>query len=285
VAESSQGRLAEADASALRAVAALERANDWTNWIMAVGLHATVLAMTGRYQEGIRRLEPLLPRAMELGSPQGVSLSHVYALYTHLAGGDVVKMIQHGQATIEAARRSEDLLLVWVAHWICAWGQALLGEHEAAEQNAEQARVLFEKLGRRGFISDWYLAIEAARVLRAGRPDEAVALTQKAIQRSRSIQGWFGEGLAQRTWGQALAASTPRPWTEARSRFAESARLMELCGAKLEVARTHRVWGTVCRNEGERDEARSHLEQAAAIFEACGNLQELKSVRALLATV
>jgi tetratricopeptide (TPR) repeat protein len=285
VAESSQGRLDAAEASVLRAVAALERANDWTNWIMAVGLHATVLAMTGRYQEGIRRLAPLLPRAMELGSPYGVSLSHVYSLYTHLAGGDVVMMIQHAQATIEAARRSEDLLLVWVGHWVCAWGQTLLGQHEAAGQNAEQARTLFEKLGGRVFISDWYLAIEAARVLRAGRPAEAVALTQKALERSRSIQGWFGEGLALRTWGQALAASTPRPWTEARSRFAECARLMELCGAKLELARTHRVWGSVHRSEGESAEARSHFERAAAIFEACGNLQELESVKALLATV
>jgi tetratricopeptide (TPR) repeat protein len=285
VAESSQGRLDASEASVVRAVAALERANDWTNWIMAVGLHATVLAMTGRYQEGIRRLAPLLPRAMELGSPHGVSLSHVYSLYTHLAGGDVAMMIQHGQATIEAAGRSEDLLLVWVGHWICAWAQTLLGEHEAAGRHAEQARALFEKLGGKVFISDWYLATEAARILRAGRPAEAVELLQKAIQRSRSIQGWFGEGLALRTWGQALVASTPRPWTEARSRFAESARLMERCGAKLEVARTHRVWGAVCKKAGEVDEARSHLERAAAILEACGNLQELDSVRGQLAAV
>jgi serine/threonine protein kinase/tetratricopeptide (TPR) repeat protein len=280
-----QGHLGEAEASLVRAISPLARMNDWTNWIMVVGLRATVLAMCGRYEEGTRTLAPLLPRAKELNSQVGISLSHVYAVYTHFAGGNSAKVIEHGHLTIEAAHRSGDVMLVWAAHWMSAWAHALLAEQAAEEQHAEQARLIFEQFDGKLFIADWYLATEAARVLLKGRPVEALALAEKAVQRSRMIQGMFGEALAQRSWGQALAAVDARQWTDAEARLSESVRLLERCGAKLELARTHRAWGLVGRDRGVHDEARVHFERAATIFETCGNLQELEGIRVLLATL
>jgi hypothetical protein len=230
----------------------------------------------------VRDLAPLLPHAKELKSPGGLTLSHVYALYTHFMGGNPARLLEAGEATIEAAQRSESSAIVWVGRWMSAWAQALRGEHEAAQIHAQHAQVIFEKFGGKLFISDWYMSTEAARLHLAGRSAEALVMAERAFHRAKAVHGMIGEGLARRTWGQALAATEPRQWTEAEAHFAESARLMEHCGAKLELARTHRAWGLSCRAQGAHGEARSHLELAATQLEACGNVDEAQGIRALL---
>jgi serine/threonine protein kinase/tetratricopeptide (TPR) repeat protein len=282
VVKAAQGQLAESEACLIRCIPTLARTNDWMDWIMAVGLHATVMAMTGRYAEGVQTLTPLLPHARELNSPGGMALARVYWLYTHFMGGSPAKILEAGQATIEAAQRSESSALVWVGSWMSAWAQALLGEHKAAERLAQQAQVLFDKFGGKLFISDWYMATEAARLFLAGRVPEALAKAEQAVDRARLVHDQFGEGIARRAWGQALAAIDPRQWEQAKAHFAESVRLLEVCGAKLDLARTHRAWGLSCRAQGAHEEARNHLELAATQFQAYGNIDEALSIRALL---
>jgi predicted ATPase len=187
-----------------------------------------------------------------------------------------------GEATLEAARRSEDSMIIWAAHWIRAWGHANLGDREAAELHAQQANAAFRSFGGRLFTGDWFLATNAGRVLLAGQPAEALILAQEAVDKARRVEGLYGEALAHRFWGQALMALDPPRLEDAEGHLAESERLLEICDAKPEWARTHKAWGLLCLARGDLVEARRHFEEAAAQFEACGLPDELSSVRALL---
>ena len=262
-----QGHWAETSACAVEAFETLARHNDWTSWFMGVGIHGMALAARGRYREGLRVIGRLAPRAEELRSPTATALAHVYALYTYFAAGDMPKMRDAAQASIQAAERSGDGMVTWLGCWMGAWASANLGDHEAAAEGAARAHAVLEQFGGRLFIADWFAATDAGRVLLAGRPEEAVALAEKAIQWARSVEGLYGEAIGQRVLGQALAALDPPRWDEAEPHFAESVRLFSACGAVIERARTDIEWGIVCRARGEHGRARAHFERAAAQLE------------------
>jgi tetratricopeptide (TPR) repeat protein len=223
-----------------------------------------------------------MPRARELNSLNGVMLANVYSLYTHYAGGDAPKMVEAGRATAEAAERSGDLMGVWVGSWMGAYGLCLLGDHEAAERLAGKARALFDKFGGKLFRGDWYVAAESTRLLAAGRAAEALSTAQEAMSLARARRDLFGEALALRASAEALAALDPSRWEQIERELAESARLLEACEAKLDLARTYRSWGVACRSRGAEAEAIAHFQRAAAQFEESEALFDLERVRALL---
>ena len=68
---------------------------------------------------------------------------------------------------------------------------------------------------------------------------------------AQEMGGIFGEGLARRVWGQALAALMPQQRDEAEAQLAESLRLLESGQSRLEAARTHVAWGAGGRDRGE----------------------------------
>jgi hypothetical protein len=72
--------------------------------------------------------------------------------------------------------------------------------------------------------------------------------------------GFTTPNLMESETNQALVATEPRQWEQAQSHFSESVRLLEVCGAKLELARTHRAWGLACQARGAHEEAQRHLE-------------------------
>ncbi len=257
------------------------RHNDWTSWIMALGDLALVLALRGLYGEGLRTIERMLSRAKELQSLGATSLAHAYTLYTHFMAGDMPATARAARVTLESAQRSGDLMLVWASTWMGAWAKANLGDHEGAARDAERAHALLEQLGGRLFIADWFLAMDAGRVLLAGRPAEAAELAEKAVQYARGIDGQHGVALARRFSGQALAALDPPQWDEAEAHLAESSQLFSTGEATMELARTERAWGLVCKARGDRERARIHFERSIAIFESSELAGELESTRAL----
>jgi hypothetical protein len=116
-----------------------------------------------------------------------------------------------------------------------------------------------------------------------GRVEEGLALAERAIGIAQKVGGIFAEGLARQVRGQALAALDPARWDEAEDQLKQSLRLLESGQHRVEAARTHVAWGSVCRNRGNATAARKHWEQAAAQFEASDLVQELGRIRALLA--
>ena len=143
-----------------------------------------------------------------------------------------------------------------------------------AEAHAEA-----ETIGGRVVAADWIAAASAELALNAARPEEAVIRAQGAIEMARSIGGIFGEALAQRVWGQALARLSPPRHQESDLHLASSLGLFETGHCKVEVAHTHLAWGVLCRDRGDRPAAIDHLQAAADQFEDAGLVRRATEAR------
>ncbi|MCA1553907.1 MAG: hypothetical protein LC737_05970, partial [Chloroflexi bacterium] len=95
----------------------------------------------------------------------------------------------------------------------------------------------------------------------------------------------YSEGIAQRVWGQVLAARNLPEYAEAIAHFEKSLALLAEGDAVIEAARTHLAWGNVLMQCGEFERAREQFEKAAAQFEASGLRAELDHARQLIANV
>jgi tetratricopeptide (TPR) repeat protein len=148
----------------------------------------------------------------------------------------------------------------------------------------ERSQAIGSQLGEQLLLMDWFAAAHAEVVLAAGRVEDALSRAEAAVELARSVGGLYGEGLAQRVWGQALAEASPPRWDEAEAHLSTSVQVLEAGEAFLEAARTHVVWGQSCRKRGDLLSALEHFEKAAAQFEASGLAHERERVRGYVAS-
>lgn len=266
-----------------QAVDPMERLGNVTEWISTQGYLGVALAAVGRHAEGVAAGEAAIRRAREVNSPTGLSISLVYFFAVHLMAGDVAQMLETSADTIEAAERSGDRLAIYVGHGDRAWAECRRGDHAAAAAHMERCREVGQTLGPRLVIADWFAAARAEMALRAGRLAEAASLAAEAVEFARSMGGLFGEGLAEQTWGEALAAMDPPRTGEAEGHFAAAQQAFEAGGAHLPLAHLRLAWGRVLLERGRAGDARPHLEAAAAQFAASELAAALAQARALIA--
>jgi hypothetical protein len=134
-------------------------------------------------------------------------------------------------------------------------------------------------------LADQLAALDAEIACGAGRVREAIALAERAVGIAQERKTIHCEGLARRTWGQALAALETPCWDEAEAQLAHSLRLLEEGQSRLAAARTQVAWGAVCRDRGDLAGAQAHWQQAAAQWERSGLSHELARTRALMGSL
>jgi tetratricopeptide (TPR) repeat protein len=280
----SQGKFAEALPLLEQAIEPLERLGNVVEWVSAQGFLGVALAGAGRHAEGLAAGERAMRRARETGSPTALSVSHIYSFAVHLMAGDLARMLEASRDIIEAAERSGDRLALYVGHGYRAWAECRRGDHAAAADHMARCRAVAATLSARLVIADWFAAATAEMALRAGRPGEAAALAEEAVEMARGIGGIFAEGMARQVWGEALATGAGR-MDEAEAHFAAALELFDAGGALLPAAHLHQAWGRVLLAGGRPAHARPHLQAAAAQFEASALPGPLAETHALLARV
>jgi hypothetical protein len=118
--------------------------------------------------------------------------------------------------------------------------------------------------------------------LHADQVEEALARAEATIELARDeVGGILGEGMARRVCGQALARLAR--WEEAEPHLAASVQTLLSGECRLEPARTHAVWGLICRDHGDEVSAQVHFERACAQFETSGLTYEHETVLQYLA--
>jgi hypothetical protein len=133
--------------------------------------------------------------------------------------------------------------------------------------------------------ADWIAAGSAEIALQAGQFDEAAARAQAAIEKARAIGGIFGEGMAQRTWGVALAR-LERPLVEqADEHLTAALALFEAGDCKVEIAHTNLVWGELLLDRSEWSRAAKRLELAVTGLQAAGLTRQAKDAEGKLGAV
>ena len=278
-----QGHLDKAKSLLSKAIPASAQMGRWPEWARAVGFHGIALSMSGDCAAGVAEVQRALARMREISSLRGIAMSNVHLSVVYIYAGDLLHAIEAGRKGVEAGEQSKERILVCVGNAWRGWAEGRAGDFEAAAASMARSQAVIQEPGGQVIGADWIAAINAEIALGMGCFEDALALTERAIGIAQKMGGIFAEGLARQVRGQALAAVNPPRWDEAEAQLTESLRLLESGQQRVEAARTHVAWGTVCRDRGDLAATREHWEQAAVQFEASDLLQELGQVHALLA--
>jgi DNA-binding SARP family transcriptional activator len=274
-----QGYFIQARPLLVQAITALERAANWTEYIDTIGYLGIVLAGRGEYRVGVEAVQ----RALKEHGLTADALCHCELTMMYILGGETQRALEESRAIVSVGEQAGDRFAVYLGHGMQAWVETRLGHHEQALAHMIQQQATGASLGEeRLVIEDTFAAVRAEIALNAGRIEEALALAEEAVAYAQTMDGKFAEGLAQRTQALALVAFSPPRWEAARVHIAASLQAFEAGEILLEMARTHQEWARLCRVHHGLLEARFHMEQAAAKFEACGLLEERERLRNMI---
>jgi tetratricopeptide (TPR) repeat protein len=277
-----QGHFGRAGPFLARAIVPLEKADEWLDWAFSKAYHGVAIAAGGQHSEGLAETADAVARARETNNPTAIAGCLIVMAFHSFLTRDAAAFCEGARAASAAGRQAGNSLMTSIGLGFEAWGLSMLGQHENAEERMGQAHAEAETIGGRVVAADWIAAANAELALNAARPEEAVIRAQGAIEMARAIGGIFGEGLAQRVWGQALARLSPPPHEESDLHLARSLELFETGDCKLEVAHTHLAWGVLLRDRGDRAAATDHLQTAADQFEDAGLVRWAKEAREAL---
>jgi class 3 adenylate cyclase/tetratricopeptide (TPR) repeat protein len=277
-----QGHLGKGMALLSKAIPASAQMGKWPEWARAVGHRSYALSMSGDCALGVAEAQRAVARAEEISSLGEIAMSNAFLSAAYLYAGDMPHAIEAGRKTVEAGEQSKERMFVCLGNAWRAWAEGRAGDFEAAADSMARSQAILEELGGQIIAADWIATINAEIALGMGRIEEAIALAERAIGIAQKMGGIFAEGLARQVQGQALAAVDPPRWDEAENQLTEGLRLLESGQHRVEAARTHVAWGSVCRARGDLAAARGHWEQAAAQWEASDLTHELERTRALI---
>lgn len=276
-----QGQFGKATALLSQAVEPLEKTGDSQELAINIGYLGFSLVQQGQYKAGLTEGQRSRDLAEESKNQTSIALSHLFLCESYLVGGDWAKVVEECRATLKVTDQSGDRLTAYVALAFQAWAESRLGHHEEAGKIFSRWEALAANLGGRLIVADWFAAVKAEIAFNAGRTEEALALAERAVTLAKSINGLYGEGIAQRVWGQALAAFDPTQWSQAQTHLTASVQALEAGDARLEAARTHVVWGKLLRDRKDHATAREHFDKAMAQFEKSELAEELERTRNL----
>jgi tetratricopeptide (TPR) repeat protein len=278
----SRGYFGQAEAMLRQVLDLFERAGDRGERAQTLMLHGAVVAYVGDYAGGVAEIQRAYAQLRETNTLTTMAFNRFLLSLVYRTGGDLPRAIEAARQGVALAEQSGRQVSIYDGYMCLGWALCLAGQIDAAAAYAARSRAILQDLGGRLVLVDQLAALDAEIALGAGRVRESIALAESAVgiaQERKTIQS---EGLARRTWGQALAALETPQWDGAEAQLAHSLRLFEEGQHRLGAARTHEVWGTVCRDQGDLGGARAHWEQAAAQWEASGLEHELARVRALI---
>ncbi len=161
-----------------------------------------------------------------------------------------------------------------------ALGLAKAGNATAGIADMREAIAWFERSKlryTRSVVALWL----AETYLHQGGRVEARALIDDVLATSREIGYRYLEGVAVRLLGESLVETEPET---ARQHLDAARHMLENADARNDLAKTLVARATLHRTMGEHSEARQLLEEALAIFEALGTVDETLRARSMLAS-
>lgn len=264
-----------------QAIPYLARIGNWPDWVLAKTMLAISLGAQGKYHEGRMHGDEVVAKALMLDDRQSLAIARLMAARVELMAGDLQRFLNEIRDEMKVLEAINPLTF-YMALGFQAWAHARLGRSEAARARMAAADAVAAQFGTRLIFADWFMAIRAEIELTADNVEQAIQLAEEAVVEAQAAGSVFGEGIAQRAWGQALAARNPPEYTQAIAHLEKSLKRFEEGDAVIEAARTHLAWGKILRERGEWQSAREHFDKAAAQFEASGLVRELTEARELI---
>jgi tetratricopeptide (TPR) repeat protein len=280
-----QGHFDRATPVLAQALGPLEKTEEWLDWAFSKAYHGVALTAAGFPADGLAETREAVTRAREMENPMLLAGCLIVLAFQGCLNRDATAFAEAARDASHAGQQAGNSLMISVGLGFEAWGLSRLGRHDEAEARMAEAIAEADKIGGRIVAADWVAAAAAELALNAGRPDEAMTRATPAIEKARAIGGIFGEAVAQRVWGQALAAAQPGEHEEVDLHLATALELFLEGGCKLEAAHTHAAWGELLRERGEAQLAADHLGHAAELFTEAGLTDLAQRAEADRATV
>jgi predicted ATPase/transcriptional regulator with XRE-family HTH domain len=236
-----------------------EKTANWAEWAILTSYQASALAATGTFQEALDELEKARVRAYQVNNLKIIGLVYLYYAIVHFLNLDAKKVLENSQACIETLKDTNEQLNLLPALGLRGWAESKLGDTEAARRSLAQIAPLRGSIWGEGKLllgASINIALLAEINLNIGEFDEAISLAERAVEMARPIQDVQGGGLAQRTWGCALAKKGERR-EEAEKHLETAIQLFETGGALLEIAHTYTMWGKLCQEWGDPEKAQA----------------------------
>jgi len=157
------------------------------------------------------------------------------------------------------------------------YGLMKAGKTEAGMAELSEALAWLDQ-AHLGYFRAFYALWLAEGCLRGGARSRARAIVEEVLTTSGGEVSIRVEGIAERLLGEA--SDDP---AAAAAHLDAAARIFERMGARNELAKVQVARAERRRDAGDREGARELLEQAQAVFEALGTLDEPVRVREVLA--
>jgi class 3 adenylate cyclase/tetratricopeptide (TPR) repeat protein len=228
---------------------------------------ARTLSELGAFAEGRRHGEEALRIATLEGRGEIPIVAHVSLGHLYLAQGDLehaIRVLEQGLALCRASGDRNNL------HWIVAD----LGSASALQGRLAEGRTLLEEAisesirtgGLRGNAYRVTLLSEVCRL--AGRGEEAGQHACQALDLARQHKERGNEAFALRQLGVVQAHATPPDVAQAETHYRQALALAEELGMRPHQAHCHRGLGSLYAVTGQREQARSALAAAIALYRA-----------------
>jgi class 3 adenylate cyclase/tetratricopeptide (TPR) repeat protein len=238
------------------------------------------LAELGAFAEGVARGEEGVRIAEAADHP--FSLIWAYAGIGHLflRKGDLYHCIP-------ALERGLALCQVWHIPTLFPTVASTLGAAYTLAGRATEALPLLEQAaskGRRGAQALWFARLSEAYLL-VGRTEDALERAQRALDLSREYKQRGYQAYALRLLGEIAAQRDPPEVEPAEATYGQALALAEELEMRPLLAHCHLGLGTLYTKIGAREQARTQLFAAIALYRAMDMTFWLPRVEAALAQV
>jgi class 3 adenylate cyclase/tetratricopeptide (TPR) repeat protein len=201
-----------------------------------------------------------------------------------LCQGDLGKALMLLERTMSLCRNAD--LPLYFPRYAAALGAAytLAGRVAAAVPLLTQAMEQTMPMERMGFQAFCLRPLGEAYLL-AGRLEEAHALAERALANARERQERGNQAYAMRLLGDIAAQYQPPDTALAETHYQQALTLAEALGMRPLQAHCHRGLGTLYAMTGQREQARTALSTAIALYRAMAMTFWLPQTEAALAQV
>jgi class 3 adenylate cyclase/tetratricopeptide (TPR) repeat protein len=242
------------------------------------------LSALGAFAEGRRHGEEALGLATRAGQGSVPILAHGCLGLLYLAQGDLehaIRVCEQGLVLCRAA--GERTWLRWI---VAGLGYAAALQGRLAEGLALLEEASSESLrtgGLRGHATRLAWLSEVCRL--AGRGEEAWQHARQALDLARQQKERGSEALALHQLGVVHAHTDPSDVAQAEAHYQQALTLAEELGMRPLVAHCHLGLGTLYAAIGQREQARTELAAAIALYRAMDMTFWLPHAEAALAQV
>jgi tetratricopeptide (TPR) repeat protein len=247
-----------------------EREHDTFGMIYPMAIWSRVflsssLARLGRFPESMIYADEAVRMVEALAQPPSLSLAYWMCADARLQRGESESALAAAERAYEISFRLNLPLTLIGPSGLSALAYARTGRATQALTRLAQLEVFTERAAAQGmFLAVSLLHLGAEAYLLLDRPDDAQRLAARAAEFSRKhgTQGYEAE--ARQVLAQVAMLRTD--FSEAGAQFAEALRIAEELGMRPLIAHCLAGLGRLCLRKGEREQVRTHLTTAAAMY-------------------